>query len=715
MEHKLSCVVDGKEMVFTTGKVAKQSDAAVTVQAGGTVVLVTACGARKRGEDADFLPLTIEYQEKTYAAGKIPGGFFKREGRPTEKEILTARLIDRPIRPLFPEGFFNSIQIVAMVLSSDGQHDPDILAVNGASCALAISSIPFKGPIAAVRVGYIDNHFVANPSYSELENSQLNIVIVGVEDRIIMLEADSKEIDEAKALEAIKFGADKLKTIIETQKEFQKICGKAKMIPDLKLINQDLYNAIKSGYLIKIKEINSLPFKENREDATDLLLDELNEKFIKEENEYTESDIKSALYKIEEENVRSLMLNEHKRVDGRGFEDIREISCEIGALPRTHGSALFTRGQTQSLSVTTLGTSSDVQMIDALEGETSKNFMLHYNFPPFSVGEIKPLRGPGRREIGHGALAEKALKSIMPSTDEFPYTVRVVSDILESNGSSSMATVCASSLSLMDAGVPIKKAVAGIAIGLVKEKDRAQLLTDIAGVEDHYGDMDFKVAGTIDGITAIQMDLKIDGIDFTLLEKAFSFAKNARLKILGIMNSVISAPRKELSNYAPRIIKLSVDPDKVKDIIGPSGRIIKKIISETGVSIDIQDNGEVLVASVDAEKSKQAIDIIKNLTTDPEVGQIFMGTVTKVANFGAFCEITPNREGLVHISEFSDKFVSNINDEVKVGDKFLVKVIGVDAMGKINLSKKQAQSPQESADEGAPQKSPKKYQHKKDR
>lgn len=688
MDLKNASIKFGREdLVIETGKMAKQANGSVIVRYGGTVVLVTACISRQSKEELGFFPLTVEYQEKTYAAGRIPGGFFKREGRPSENEILISRLIDRPIRPLFPKGMTHEVQIIAIVLSSDGENDPDVLAVNGASCALSISDIPFGGPIAAVRVGFLDNKFVLNPTYGELEKSSFDLVIVGNKEDVIMLEGKLKEVSEELVLEAIRFGMESIKRLIKLQEDFTKEAGKEKLKIEYKKIDENLFALVESLSKERLKEIYLLASKEQREDSLQELSKELEDKLVLEG--YEVKDVRSALVEVERLMVRKFTLENGRRVDNRLPSEIRAITCEISVLPRTHGSGFFSRGQTQSLAITTLGSSSDEQMIEALEGETTKSFMLHYSFPPFSVGETAPLRGPGRREIGHGALAEKALSFIMPSKEEFPYTVRVVSEILESNGSSSMATVCASTLSLMDAGVPIKRPVAGVALGLIKESDKSVILTDINGIEDHFGDMDFKVAGTKEGITALQLDLKINGINVSLLSSALTDAKKARAIILQKMQEVIFEPHKELSAYAPRITILKVNPEKIGELIGPGGKTIKKIISTTGVSVDIEDDGSVLIASSEPEAMQKAIDMVKGLTELPEVGKIYAGKIKRITPFGAFCEILPNKEGLIHISELANKFVKSVEEVVKLGDEVKVKIIGIDELGRVNLSMKQ--------------------------
>ncbi len=683
------------ELILETGRIAKQANGSVTVTYGGTVVLVTACMSRKIKEGQDFFPLTVEYQEKTYAAGRIPGGFFKREGRPSENEILTSRLIDRPIRPLFPEGFLNEVQVMAIVLSSDGENDPDILALIGASAALSISDIPFNGPLACCRVARVNDQFVLNPTYAELETSELEVIVTVNNKGIVMLESKANEVSEEVYLEAVKFGLENLQPILVMQEEFKRLYGKpTKASIEFKCINPELLAKIESISQERLNKVYKLSKKEEREEEIALLTKELEAQLVSEG--YLAPDINAGLHEVEKKQVRKMILKEHVRIDGRSFKEIRPISCEVSVLPRTHGSGLFTRGQTQSLAITTLGTGDDEQLVEALDGEKKKSFMLHYNFPSFSVGETKPIRGPGRREIGHGALAEKALLAVMPTKEKFPYTVRVVSEILESNGSSSMASVCAASLSLMDAGVPIRDAVGGVALGLVKEENHVVILTDIAGLEDHFGDMDFKVAGTKTGVTAVQLDLKIDGISLDLLKECLAQSKEGRLFILDKMHAALSSPRQELSSFAPRIDVLKINTEKIGELIGPGGKTIKAIIAATGASIDIEDDGTVLVGSTNAKGSDAAIKMIKAITEDVEIGRIYFGKVKRLMQFGAFVEIAPRKEGLVHVSELSDTFIKKPEDVVKVGDEIKVKVIGIDELGRINLSKKQAQEPKSS-------------------
>lgn len=699
MSKRFEKRIGEEDLIIEIGKMAKQASGSCTVQFGGTVVLVTCVCSKEPRANADYFPLFVEYQEKTYAAGKIPGGFFKREGRPSEKEILTSRLIDRPIRPLFPEGLFNEVQVVSIVLSSDSQNDSDILALIGASCVLSISNIPFAGPIGAARVGRIDDKFIVNPTFQQLNDSQLNLVVAATKDGVVMLEGNSNELDENLVREAVDFGYGQSKEIISFIDDIVKECGVEKFTPVLSIPSKELYSKIEELSVSELERITGLDTKEERVEALAILTKDVINKIVTEETPHTEKEVKTVLDDIEKKKIRELILNKGKRIDGRNFTDIRQISGEVGLLPRTHGSALFTRGQTQSLAVTTLGTSADEQMIDALEEKTYKSFMLHYNFPPFSVGEVKPMRGPGRRDIGHGALAEKALKIVMPSKEDFPYTIRIVSDILESNGSSSMATVCASTLSLMDAGVPIKTPVAGIALGLVKSGDKEVLLTDIAGAEDHFGDMDFKVAGTATGITAIQMDLKISGISVDLIGKAFDQSKEARLKILAIMNDIIADPKGDISEFAPKIVTVKINPSKIGELIGPGGKNIKKITADTGATIDIEDDGTVHIGAVDAEASAKAVEAVKNITVEVEVGKVYKGKVKKILDFGAVCEILPGKEGLLHVSELADKYVSKVEDEIKLGEELEVKVINVEPSGKVSLSKKAVGKPDVPGDE----------------
>ena len=696
MQNKSLKIKFGKnDLILETGRLAKQANGSVTVTYGATVILVTACMSREIREGQDFFPLTVEYQEKTYAAGRIPGGFFKREGRPTENEILGSRLIDRPIRPLFPEGFLNEVQIMAMVLSSDGENDPNILALIGASAALSVSDIPFNGPLASCRVARINNELVLNPTYAETESADLEVVVAGNNNGVVMLESRAKEVSEEEYFEAVKFGMDSLKPILALQEEFARLYGQEKAKVELKLIDPALMQKIESLAQAKLAKVYKLSKKEEREEEVALLTKELETQLTTEG--FLGPDILTGLHEVETKQVRKMISDEGIRIDGRSFKEIRPITCEVSVLPRTHGSSLFTRGQTQSLAITTLGTGQDEQLIEALDGEKKKSFMLHYNFPSFSVGETRPVRSPGRREIGHGALAEKALSAVMPSKEKFPYTVRVVSEILESNGSSSMASVCAATLSLMDAGVPIKEPVGGVALGLVKEGNKTAILTDIAGLEDHFGDMDFKVAGTRAGVTAVQLDLKNAGISLDLLKQCLAQSKEGRLFILDKMSAALSSPREELSSFAPRIDVLKINTEKIGELIGPGGKTIKAIIASTGASIDIKDDGTVLVGSIDAAKSDAAIKMIRAITDEVEVGRIYIGKVKRIMQFGVFVELAPRKEGLVHVSELSNTFVKKVEDVVKVGDEFKVKVIGIDELGRINLSKKQAEAPQQSS------------------
>jgi len=688
MNHTVEMKMAGKQLSLETGRVARQADGAVLARYADTVVLATAVGAKVARPDIDFLPLTVDYQERAYAGGKIPGGFFKREGRPGEKEILTCRLIDRPLRPLFPDGYYNETQVIASVLSFDQSNSSDILAITAASCALFLSDIPFDNPVGAVRVGRVDGTLVINPDLMELEKSELNLVIAGTREAVMMVEAGATGILEEVMVEAITLGHREIQKLIDLQVRLRELAGKPKReVPPVEL-DSTIVEGVTQDCLSRIQEAVLISNKTERQGQLDAILEEIVEKRGEEDPKRIKQ-IKIAFHNLEKEEVRRMIIEKGIRADGRGPCDIRPITCEVGILPRTHGSALFTRGDTQSLAVVTLGTSDDEQRIDALEGESKKSFMLHYNFPPFSVGEARFLRGPGRREIGHGALAERSLKCIVPSKEEFPYTLRIVSDILESNGSSSMATVCGGTLALMDAGVPIKEPVAGIAMGLIKQGDSAVILSDILGLEDHLGDMDFKVTGTAEGVTALQMDIKIGGITTEVFKTALEQAREGRLYILKRMLEAIQTPRENLSVHAPRIITLKVKPDKVREVIGPGGKVIRGIIEKTGVKIDINDSGLISIASVDEKAAQEAVDIINKITEEVEVGKIYLGKVKKIMDFGAFVEILPNQDGLVHISQLAQHRVKAVTDEVKEGDEFLVKVLEVDRQGKIRLSRKE--------------------------
>ena len=687
MIYKKELMLGGKKLSIETGKLAKLANGAVVVRYEDTMILATAVASKKPLENIDFFPLTIEYREKAYAAGKIPGGYFKREGKPSDNEVLSARLIDRPIRPLFPENFRNEIQIFVFVLSSDKENDPDVLGLIGASAALSISDIPFSGPIAAVRIGKIGGDFIINPTYLELERSDIDLVIAGTEESIVMVEGESREINENEMIQALELGHNQIKEIIKIQKELKADCGKPKMTIEIPAPDESLMNQVHELAASRLEQIVNIQEKTERSQALSDLVEELKTKL---EEQYPESAslIVQELEEMQKNLVRAMILEQNKRLDGRKPDEIRPITCEIGLLPRTHGSALFTRGQTQALAVTTLGTKIDEQKMDALEGEFFKSYMLHYNFPPFCVGEVRPIRGTSRREVGHGNLAERALKNIIPGDSIFPYTIRVVSDVLESNGSSSMATVCAGSLSLMDAGVPVKDAVAGIAMGLVKEGDRVAILSDILGDEDHLGDMDFKVAGTSKGITSFQMDIKISGISLDIIRDALIQANKGRLHILEIMNQTISQPKAELSSYAPRIISMKVDNEFIGMIIGPGGRNIRDIIERTGAAIDINDDGIVTIASVDPENGYKAKQLIEDIIRQPEVGTVYTGKVKRIVTFGAFVEIMPGKEGLLHISQIDHQRVNRVEDVLKVGDEVQVKLLKIDDQGKLDLSRK---------------------------
>ena len=686
--HQVSMEVGGRALVLETGKIAKQANGAVTARYGDTVVLVTACMASKPN-DRDFLPLTVDYRENTYSAGKIPGGFFKREGRPTEKEILVSRLIDRPMRPLFPEGWRNETQIIAMVLSADSANDPDVIAVTAASAAAFCSDLPFTDPIAAVRVGLLDGQLVANPTVAEQKTSKLNIVVAGTEKGIVMVEAGAFEVSEEKVAEALEFGHQEIRKIVEAIKELHGQLKPTKVVVEPLLFDQKIYDNLKKNYGAKLLDaLNTQKYpKKESYHLVEALEDEI-VKDIPEEEEEKLTLTKRAFERLREDFFRSEVLKAKRRPDGRAFDEIRKITCEVGLLPRVHGSALFTRGETQALATLTLGTKEDMQRLDLLfEQDTFKRFMLHYNFPPFSVGEVKPLRGAGRREIGHGALAERALANLLPPEVEFPYAMRVVSDIMESNGSSSMATVCGGSLALMDAGVPMKAPCAGIAMGLVVGDGSYSILTDIAGAEDHYGDMDFKVAGTREGITALQMDIKVTSISVSMMREALAQAKKARLEILDIMDKMLSTHRETISIYAPRLYKLNIPTDKIRDLIGPGGKKIKSIIEQTGVKIDVMEDGTVHIFSTSGAGGDQALQMVREVTASAEVGKTYLGKVVRLAEFGAFVELFPGTDGLLHISEISEHRIRDVRDELKLGDQVLVKVLAIEG-NKIRLSRK---------------------------
>ncbi len=689
-----SVEIGGRELVIETGKLAKQAHGSVTIQYGDTVLLVTAVSATEKKEGLDFFPLTVDYQEKLYAAGRIPGSYFKREGRLTEKETLTSRLIDRGLRPLFPEGYFFETQIIAFVLSSDQQNEPDVHAITAASAALHLSDAPFMGPIAGVRVGRIDGKFVANPTAEERTRSDIDLVVASSRDAIMMVEGGSHEISEADMVDALLFGFESAQPLIKLQDELREKAGKPKREFNAPAVDANLKNRVRELAFDKVKNAYTRHVKEERygalsqakKEVVEQLKQELGENFAA-----NEKAIKGFIEDLKYDYVRQMVVNEGVRIGGRKGHEIRNIWNEVGVLPRTHGSAVFTRGETQALVVATLGTADDEQRLENLSGMTFKKFMLHYNFPPFSVGEAKFLRGPGRREIGHGALAERALKQVMPDEGaQFPYTVRVVSDVLESNGSSSMASVCGGTLALMDAGVPIKAPVAGIAMGLIKENDKIAILSDILGDEDHLGDMDFKVCGTAKGITAIQMDIKITGVSREILAKALDQARDGRLHILEAMKKTLAEPRAEISKFAPRITTIKIRPERIKDVIGPGGKVIRDIIARTGCSVDIEDDGTVAIASANQDQVEQAIKMVRNLTQEADIGKAYLGTVRRIVEFGAFVELFPGTDGLVHISELAEGRVAKVEDVVKEGDEVLVKVISVDRTGKIRLSRKEA-------------------------
>jgi polyribonucleotide nucleotidyltransferase len=675
-------------LIVETGQIAKQASGSITIRQGDTVVLVTAQAANDP-RDVPFLPLTVEYREAMYAAGKIPGGFFKREGRPNEKETLTCRLIDRPLRPLFPDGWSYESQIIAMTLSADKEHNPDVLAVTGASFALSLSDIPWDNPIAAVRVGLVDGEFVINPSHEAMETSELDIIVAATEEAIVMVEAGANEVPEDTVIGALFAGHQACMPLITAQKELAAQAGKAKREHVPSKASDELRELVRSELRGPLQEAMQIQEKLVSYRKTSEIVKAFVEAHAEDDPDKA-GFIKNEVHHLQDEILHDYVLSERKRLDGRALDEIRPLKIEVGVLPRTHGSALFQRGETQALVVTTLGTSADTQRIDWMESAGEKRFMLHYNFPPFSVGEVRFLRGPGRREIGHGALAERALRPLVPAEEDFPYTVRIVSEILESNGSSSMASVCGGSLSLMDAGVPVKKPVAGIAMGLVMRDDRYAVLTDIAGAEDHHGDMDFKVTGTHDGVTALQMDIKIGGVTREIMGEALEQARRARLEILDAMGEALAQPRSEVSPHAPRILTIMIPKDKIRDVIGPGGKVIRSIQEKTGCEISIEDDGRVDIASINLDGAQQAAEIIKELTAEAELGRIYLGRVVRTTNFGAFVEILPGVEGLLHISEIAEHRVKETTDEIEEGDEVLVKVTDIDGQGRVRLSRKAA-------------------------
>jgi len=684
--NKREIEIDGKKIILETGKIARQADGAVTATCGETVVIATVVGAKKVDPETDYFPLQVNYQEKYYAAGKIPGGYFKREARPTESETLISRLIDRPIRPLFPDEFRNEVQVLPTVLSYDQENEPDILSIIASSAALAISGLPFQGPVGASRVGFIDGKFKLNPSKTELENSKLDLVVAGTKDAVLMVESEASGLTEKEMLDAVKFGHEKFRPIVEAIEKLAKECGKEKWIVETKDLSK-LQNKISKNLKKDLEKAFSIKDKKERSN----LISEAEEKcqsLFEGDETYSKLEVALELKKLEKKIVRSDILKNKKRIDGRSLTDVRQISCEVGVLPRTHGSALFTRGETQALVTLTLGTSEDEQRVESLDGLKRNRFMLHYNFPPFSVGEVGRI-GTGRREIGHGKLAWRALNSSLPAQEKFPYTYRIVSEITESNGSSSMATVCGASLALMDAGVPMKDSVAGIAMGLIKEEDNFSVLSDILGDEDHLGDMDFKVAGTKDGITSLQMDIKITGITFEIMDQALSQARDGRIHILGEMAKALTGSRDTVSKYTPKIETVMVDKKDIAAVIGKGGATIREIVELSGAKVDVKDTGEVTVAAPDEESRLKAMKMIKDIVAKPEMGKIYKGKVIKIMEFGAFVNFLGKQDGLVHISELASKRVAKVTDIVKEGDEVSVKVIGFDR-GKVKLSMKQA-------------------------
>ncbi|PYN77419.1 MAG: polyribonucleotide nucleotidyltransferase [Candidatus Rokuibacteriota bacterium] len=689
MTHTVEVEINGQRMAIETGKVAKQADGAVVVRYGGSMVLAT-CVAAKGAKDAqDFFPLTVEYRERAYAGGRIPGGYFKREGAPVKKETLTCRLIDRPIRPLFPDGFRNEVQVICLVISGDQENDPDVLAINGASTALCLSGIPFDGPIGAVRVGLVDGKLIANPTTTQQKESPLELVIAATEEAVLMVESGASEIPEETMLEAIVFGHAECKRLARAQRDLVQRAGKPRWAFDASAGRDlEIEARVKSLAGPKLAAALATHEKQGRAEAVGRVFDDVLQAIGADETK--KGAIRAAFEVVEKAEVRRLIVERGLRVDGRGVTDIRPISIDIGYLPRAHGSSVFTRGETQALVSATLGTKSDEQKIEALEGDHYRHFMLHYNFPSFSVGEVRRFGSPSRRDIGHGALAERAVEAVLPPKEEFPYTIRIVSDILESNGSSSMASVCGASLALMDAGVPLRTHVAGVAMGLVKEGDRVGILTDINGAEDHYGDMDFKVAGTEKGVTALQMDIKIAGVSIDIMRAALNQARDARMIVLGKMREAIEKPKPELSPYAPRFVTIKIRPEKIREIIGPGGKVIRGIQEQTGTKIDVEDDGRVTVFSPDNASVQKALAIIQDICREVELDRIYLGKVKKIVEFGAFVEVIPNTEGLLHISQIAESRIRTVQDVLTEGDEVLVKVIEIDGNGKMRLSRKMA-------------------------
>ena len=692
MNKVLSKTIADREMKVEFGKIGMLSNAAIFMSYGDTVILTNVNASEQPREGIDFFPLSVEYEERLYSVGKIPGGFIKREGRPTEKAILNGRAVDRTIRPLFPKGYRNDVQVVCTVVSVEKDNLPEILAINAASMALCLSSIPYTIPVAAVQVGLIDGNFVVNPNAEEREESIMHLTVCATKEKVMMIEAGGNEIPEDTMIKAIEYGFERCQDIISFQEEAMATMGKEKEVPELYHVDLDVEKDITEFAGEMVQKAMYITDKDER----NLAIDEINEKVSEEFGEkYADKtgDIKEVLYNMQKKVVRHMLLKEKRRPDGRAFDEVRPISCEVGILPRTHGTGLFTRGLTQVMTVATLGSVGDIQVLDGIdESETTKRYMHHYNFPGYSVGEVKPLRGPGRREIGHGALAERALEPLIPSEEEFPYTIRLVSEVLSSNGSTSQASVCGSTLALLDAGVPIKRPAAGIAMGLITSEDLSEeaVLTDIQGIEDFFGDMDFKVAGTTEGITSIQVDTKLQGFSFNVVENAIKDARKARLFILDKINECIGSPREEVSLYAPKTSIIQIDPEKIRDVIGTGGKVINKIIADTGVKIDIKEDGTVFVSSPDHDGVNAAIKIIEGITKEVQVGEVYLGKVTKITTFGAFVEVLPNKEGLVHISKLAKERVNKVEDVVTVGDEILVKVVEIDNQGRVNLSRKDA-------------------------